>query len=139
MCGLILFRRERMKKLFSFMLILFWGAGLFGLPAIPLHLGGDAPGLIIAQADIPEATPAAPMEAVFLVRDQVPNLLGKEVPYRKSVEQIDLWFEQYQAGLLSAGEFMKLVKGRMEVLYMRELRLKDLAVSTASDSFYLLC
>ncbi|MDR2797524.1 MAG: hypothetical protein LBB80_04205 [Treponema sp.] len=130
-----------MKKLFSFMLILFLGVGLFGLPAIPLHPGGDAPGLIIAQADIPEVTPAVlvPMAAVFLVVYQDSALLGNEASYRKSAEQIDLWFEQYQAGLVSAGEFMKLVNGRMEVVYMRELRLKGLLVGIALDSLYLLC
>jgi hypothetical protein len=130
-----------MKKLFSFMLILFLGVGLFGLPAIPLYPVGDTPGLVMAQEDVPEVTPAVPasMAAVFLVVYQDSALLGNEASYRKSAEQICLWFEQYQAGLVSAGEFMKLVNGRMEVVYMRELKIRDLLVGIASDSFYLLC
>jgi hypothetical protein len=86
MYGLILSRREKMKKLFSFMLILFLGVGLFGLPAIPLYPVGDTPGLVMAQEDVPEVTPAVPasMVAVFLVRDQVPDLPGNEVPYSKN-------------------------------------------------------
>jgi hypothetical protein len=115
-----------MKKFFSFAVILLLGAGLFGLPAIPLHPGGDAPGLIMAEADIPEVKPAASTEAVFLSDGQVSYLPGNEAFYGKSARLICGWFEQYQAGLLSPEEFMTLINGRITVMYMRGQAIEDI-------------
>jgi hypothetical protein len=72
-----------MKRMFPFMLILLMGAGLFGLPAIPLHPGGDAPGLIIAEADSTETAPAALREAAFLASGWIPDLPGASTPYHE--------------------------------------------------------
>jgi hypothetical protein len=111
MRGLILFRREKMKKLFPFMLILFLGAGLFGLPAIPLRPGSNAPGSVLLREDISDAALKAP--AGVLVNDRLPYLSFSEIAFIRAVDLICLWSEQYREGLLTRNEFKVLVAGRV--------------------------
>ena len=108
-----------MKKLFFVLLAMVIGIGLVSAQLNPTHPIG-APAEHEFSAVIPDMaliTPA-PMAAVFKVHDQGPD---------------------YQAGILSSGEFMTLVNGRIGVLYIRELRIKGLLLSLVPVGFPLLC
>jgi hypothetical protein len=119
-----------MKKLFSFMLILLLGAGLFGLPAIPLHPGGDnAPLIFMPQENMATftapGTPAPMRLTMTFAMDQ-----KHEAAFAQAVDLICLWSDQYRQGLLTQDEFKTLVAGRIVIAFRDYFAISHLKAGT---------
>jgi hypothetical protein len=146
------------KKLFLVFLVLL--VGMSGLSAAPPGSGGvnDTPQVVMPQAvsiavsEIQEPISGSWywINAVFcqptlslspiLVVDFI-TAPEDATAFIQDMELIDLWFGQYQEGLLAANDFKTLVAGRIAVMYMRGQTIEVIRriASLAPAEFPLLC
>jgi hypothetical protein len=137
----VILRRKNVKKLFLVFLVLL--VGMSGLSAAPLGSGGvnDTPQVVMPQEDIFASigapgvqTPMRPGWGFAMAQDN-------KTAFIQDMELIDLWFGQYQEGLLAANDFKTLVADRIAVMYMRGQTIEVIQriASVAPVEFPLLC